>query len=362
MSTKLIEEKADVASWVFDGNAMGGLLGELGFDGELRGHLCGIAREVGRSAESRGEFLKWAEPWLRDEVREVPEAPSDWQALIAVAGLREMVCRHRRRRIPADITGATARDLERRMKDSRVKGGEWGFDRLRWMGNHVHRNLLEIGRLQFLPAAYRAPYRVYTARGRDGQSTAFPQGGLVCSEEGWMEKGARGFTTHFSVETGEICGNPVDPKSGRIQKDLERLDANEHDLRLSPESQVLHVHIPSGARLSAAACEESLREAGRVFNLYFPEISWAGWTCTSWLLDREVAECLPPDSNIVAFGKLFSPLATPNTDSRQIMERVLGSTADWRHFQPQTSLQKAVIQHLAAGRSFRTTSGFILRD
>lgn len=366
---RLAEEKSwgvvaypEAVAWIFEKHAVVELLNGLGFHLELAEYLEVLAREIAASPGKRRDFLKLATPWVDGTVREVSGGEAPWQPLIAVAGFSKMMDRHRKRGISPDITATTARDLERRMLESRRKNGEWEFNRLNWMSNHVHRDLLEIGRLQYLPATYGAPYRVYTRRGETREMAAFPQEGISCSREGWMEKGAMGFITQFSAYSDEIRGNPVDFQSGRVREEVVALEASAYELRLSPESEVLHIHIPSGERLTVAACEDSRRRAAEVFGKCFPELPWVAWTCTSWLLDRELGRCLPPDSNIVAFGKLFSPLATPGTNSRQIMERVLEDTADWRSFQPQTTLQKAVLQHLAAGGSFRTTSGFILRD
>jgi hypothetical protein len=121
------------------------------------------------------------------------------------------------------------------------------------------------------------------------------------------------------------------------------------------------VHIPSGQPLTLSDCADSFQRAGNIYRRHFPELDWRAFCCTSWLLDRELWQCLPPHSNIQGFGNLFFPLATPGNNSDQLMERVLEGTPDWRTLTPKTSLQKAVLKHLHEGHRFRTTSGFILR-
>ncbi len=348
------------AEWIFEPDELAQMLARLGFRADLIEHFDRLAGQIAGSTAQRAGFIKVAEPWLAGTPPALGSCREDFEVLIAAAGLPQMLARHRERNIPFEITQATAGDLQRRMLEIRERTGRWGLHNLNWIFNHVHRGLLEIGRLQYMPAPYGAPYRIYARK--DGREIrAFPEAGRFCSEAGWLERGAIAFETIFRQNGRTIVGNPVDFETGQIRRQSLELIASDFELRLSREIPVWHIHIPSGTSLTPRACLDSMRQAVDLFGKCFPEMSWKAFCCTSWLLDRELGKCLPSDSNIVAFGRMFLPLATPDATSAQLFERVFDDPADWK-FQPRTSLQKAIIAHLEKGGTFRNTSGVILRN
>lgn len=349
------------AEWIFVPGAMRELLGVLGFLPELIDYLEDRANGIGATSSERAHYVAAGTHWLTGAQPGPVGIAEILQALIAVAGLPQMLRQHAASNIPFDVTCATALDLQRRMLEIREKTGHWGFDRLHWHFQHVHRGLLEIGRLQYLRGPWGTPFRVLGRKNDRRRIQVFPEGGQWCSEAGWLEKGADAFETVFTETETAVIGNPVDSKTGRIQRLTISLAAAEFGVRLSRETPVLHVHIPSGAALDRQTCTASLQRAADLFKGCFPEMNWKAFCCTSWLLDRELAKCLPENSNIVAFGRLFFPLATPKATSTQLFERVFDGDTDWKSFQPRSRLQAAILRHLGTGGTFRNTSGFLLR-
>lgn len=69
----------------------------------------------------------------------------------------------------------------------------------------------------------------------------------------------------------------------------------------------------------------------------------------------------PPGPLSPSVGSMVEPVAPVGATHRQLIERVLDETSDWRTFAPKTSLQRAVIQSLREGRAFRTMGGVRLR-
>src|SRR5262249_8297160 len=68
-------------------------------------------------------------------------------------------------------------------------------------------------------------------------------------------------------------------------------------LGFRPGDPALSIHIPAGAPLDAGECDASLRRAGEIFADHFlPGAANVG-TCTSWLLDPQLAEYLPAEAN-----------------------------------------------------------------
>ncbi len=134
---------------------------------------------------------------------------------------------------------------------------------------------------------------------------------------------------------------------------------------------VLGVHIPEGGKLEPDACEESFAAAREFFPRHFPEEPVSFFTCSSWLMDPQLAEYLPEGSNIVRFQRRFHLLpltpqeaASPEGD-RAILGHVFG-----RYRQPDTlsevldelprdtTLQRAYVAHLRSGGHWHSRTGW----
>jgi hypothetical protein len=76
---------------------------------------------------------------------------------------------------------------------------------------------------------------------------------------------------------------------------------------LAPGSPMLLVHIPDycGPK-DATSCTASLEAARGFFGRHFPQHRPAVLTGYSWLLDPQLNDYLPEDSNIVNFQRLFT--------------------------------------------------------
>src|SRR5262249_22677272 len=83
-------------------------------------------------------------------------------------------------------------------------------------------------------------------------------------------------------------------------------------------------------------------------------------TCTSWLLDDQLAEYLPADSNILAFQRRFEPVPGAQDDDASMLRAVFGADhAQALDALPQeTTLQRAVVRHLRSGRHWRMRTGW----
>jgi hypothetical protein len=139
---------------------------------------------------------------------------------------------------------------------------------------------------------------------------------------------------------------------------------------------VLMMHIPPIGRLDAQASEESVAEATRLFETWYPEEPVAAFVCHSWLLDPKLAEYLSADSNIMRFQRRFDllpllPMKDPSEGDREMMRLGLhlsvpedGSlTADDLARVPQeTSLQRAFVAHLRSGEHWQLRTGILRKS
>lgn len=122
----------------------------------------------------------------------------------------------------------------------------------------------------------------------------------------------------------------------------------------------LGVHIPERGRLDAAAVGDSLARAAEFFPTHFPERSSRIAICHSWLLDRQLAEYLPAESNIVQFQRRFTPVSEGDVDDPAVFEFVFRQIRPTLDELPQrTSLERAVVAHLRTGGHWRVVSGWL---
>lgn len=149
-----------------------------------------------------------------------------------------------------------------------------------------------------------------------------------------------------------------------------RLDRLEYDRGLGalPDGTtgfLLNLHIPPGVPLSPDSCDASLDLARVFFSRHFPEEQVSHFVCHSWLLDPQLTEYLPEQSNLVRFLRRFELKPPASGDSQwsdgDMLEYVFGRpsqnepvTADLLAMLPQdTSLRKAYVAHLQSGRHWQ---------
>jgi hypothetical protein len=65
----------------------------------------------------------------------------------------------------------------------------------------------------------------------------------------------------------------------------------------------IHLHIPESGPMTPEAVAASLDEARAFFPRHFPDERYTAFSCGSWLLDPQLLEYLPGDSNIVRFQR-----------------------------------------------------------
>jgi hypothetical protein len=145
---------------------------------------------------------------------------------------------------------------------------------------------------------------------------------------------------------------------------LGRLQYNLHTVRsggggLTPGAPALGVHIPESGPLDPAACDASLARARGFFDGHLG-VDAAVARCHSWLLDDQLAEYLPAESNILRFQRRFRLLPGGRVSDRDILEFVFRRVDPDLDTLPRgTTLQRAVVDHLRAGRHWRLGVGWL---
>jgi hypothetical protein len=205
---------------------------------------------------------------------------------------------HRRRGIPDDVSRLTLADLGRNMAVHRRRYATGGLDLMFWLMAHFRGVIYQLGRLQFQRA-----------------------------------------------KLGTRTGNAVAAAG----------------LAHGPGSPVLEVHIPEFfGPLSPQACDESFARARQFFPRHFPEETYSVAACHSWLLDKQLTEYLPEDTNIIKFQRRFQLAYRPDPHDEDIQRFVFGRDGtDLDQLPRRTTLERAVIDHLKAGRHWTGGAGWL---
>ncbi|MFD9059915.1 acyltransferase domain-containing protein [Kitasatospora purpeofusca] len=173
---------------------------------------------------------------------------------------------------------------------------------------------------------------------------------------------ARWLTLHFRGELFQL---------GRLQFQRTRLtDADAPAARAGgAEEWSLQLHIPDHCGpLSPAACDRALDRARVFFPRYFPGEPYRGCHIFSWLLDPQLADRLPAESNIVRFQRRFSPFERPDRtdgsdrpsgpEDSNPLKFVFGDIDRPLESLPRdTVLQRALVDHLRAGGHWYVRGG-----
>ncbi|GGM15913.1 hypothetical protein GCM10012279_37580 [Micromonospora yangpuensis] len=124
----------------------------------------------------------------------------------------------------------------------------------------------------------------------------------------------------------------------------------------------VELHIPDAGPLTPEAVADSLDQGRAFFPRHFPDESYREFVCGSWLLDPQLAEYLPAESNIVRFQRRFElePYQPPegldpDVEVLRFVFRTLSTPLD--RLPRRTALQRAVVDHLAAGRHWHWRRG-----
>ncbi|MZD10066.1 acyltransferase [Streptomyces sp. SID5785] len=220
---------------------------------------------------------------------------------VFVAALPHTRAAHRARGIPETVSRHTLADLGRNLAVHRRRFGTTGLFVPWWPTRHFRGELYQLGRLQF-------------ERARLGRRT-----GEAVAAEG---------------------------------------------LPYGPGDPCLSVHIPDfRGPLSPEACDDSFARARAFFARHYagPEEAPVVAVCHSWLLDRQLKDCLPAGSNIVRFQERFRVAHVSHEPEDDVpVAFVFGGTQTPRDRLPRrTSLQRAVLGHLDAGGHWYTGHGWL---
>lgn len=215
---------------------------------------------------------------------------------------------HRARGIGEDISWASMADLGRHMALHRQMYSATGVDAPWWLSMCLRAEMFDLGRLQF----------------------------------NWL---------HLGVGDASPPWYPTE-------------EAERRGVGFRPGDACVGVHIPESGPLTPAACDDSFERASGFFAEFFPlkDQPRRLATCFSWMLDDQLVDWLPADSNIVRFQRRFELVPGSVEDDGELLEFVfrVPEPLGRLDFLPQrTALQRAAVAHLRAGGHWRPRSGWV---
>jgi len=288
--------------------------------------------------------------------------------LVLLGGLPEMRVLYRARGMPDHVARDTLHDVQRWADHYRRHHGVWGIApaHLPWLRLHLRGELYALGRLQFQPGPWTLPARAFRHH-VSGEVTALSAGGVRYRADGQRD-GAGGvrdpcgaWTASLELGVEGITGHRIVP-AGRAERAKTRLAAAEWAQVLAPGDAVLHLHIPRGEPLELDACRRSLEEASRFFPAHLPEAPFVAFACASWLLDAQLADLLPPASNLVRFQRQFYLVPAADDGTATLGYVFDGVPASLARAPRDTALRRVLLDHLRQGGHLRVTGGFLPRD
>ncbi|GAA1719612.1 acyltransferase domain-containing protein [Kribbella yunnanensis] len=139
---------------------------------------------------------------------------------------------------------------------------------------------------------------------------------------------------------------------------LYRLGRLQFDRTTRHGEPILDIHIPSGEPLTPEACDSSLTAARPFFARHFPAEDYKRAVCTSWLLDPQLADYLPEDSNILRFQRRFTPETVVSQADDDVTTFVFDQPPG-AELPRRTTLERAIADHLANGNHWHHVTGWL---
>lgn len=126
----------------------------------------------------------------------------------------------------------------------------------------------------------------------------------------------------------------------------------------------LGIHIPRG-RLTPESVDDSLARARDFFGRHFPAEPYEIATCTSWVLDDQLADYLAPDTNILRFQRRFRPIGRESdrpadaTTIEAVFRRTWPGVDHADELPQRTTLERGIVARLRAGGHWHYRTGWL---
>ncbi len=168
----------------------------------------------------------------------------------------------------------------------------------------------------------------------------------------------------FTKETEKSVGKFSFDRSFWVGRQLSltlfRIGELEYELYDDGKVKDVSLHVPSDADLSPDKIDESIANARRFLEKYFPDFKNQRFVMNSWLLSPELKDILPENSRIIEFQNRFDVVELKPSDSYKFW--VYGSeTVKPSDYSEDTTLCRGIKKLILSGKDFHEGFGILHR-
>lgn len=220
-----------------------------------------------------------------------------------------------------------------------------------------------LGRLTFEMDWFGGPYAVYRNR-ENGTLTLMAVPGYFYGEDG--RRLPQDFDgTSFEPclqEDGKMIRGFVFAEDGNLNMTEVALDAGRYECILKPGDTSMSVHIPEMGKLCPELVDEAFSLAEDFFGKYYQQWNYPAYVCSSWLLNKDLSQLLPYESNIMRFQSRFR-IAMSSVNNYSIYWHVFGvqNFVPLSELVPKNGFQQRMLDWVLLGNTLYNGNGFILR-
>jgi hypothetical protein len=358
--------------------------------GEIRAHreYCGLDASADEPL-SRAAVLIWADPALkllawhcyrRLYVHTDSRGFSDWPSmraalgdlagalyvLVSLAMVPQVKAAHTALGVADEVTRDTCFQVECFALNYRdAHDGQWGIllGQLFWLRHYTAGRLFRIGRFEYMIRPYHGPRAYRHERTRDvvalaDDATRFNAEGFIPIGE---EHSEGDFTATLEERDGQVIGYPISPGGMAVDQRV-TLDLAQWQPGLARGDLTLDMHIPSGGGMTPEACRDSLTRAPAFFAATFPDRHCVGVSCVSWIYNTQFEDMLGPEANLVGHMRelYLYPVHSSGRDGLYFL--FYTDDVDPATARRDSSVRRAVLDHLAAGNRLRCGGMFTLTE
>jgi hypothetical protein len=241
--------------------------------------------------------------------------------------------------------------------------GAPGYNLLDWFQLAIDGHLFRIGRLEFeIFAEFRGSCCVF--ENDKGEQITLAHDIQLHSSGNAL--GSAGYEDASGAFTATIREDPVCYSGHRVREDgtVEQsmivLPKETWRKRLSFGDPVVSLHIPAGGGLTEDAVSQSLEEAKQFLSQCFPDYSYHGFVCYSWLMDPQLEALVGVDSNIAKFNRRFHKM-TRKSQGDGVFSFIFlqdGNEFDLSELPQTTTLERKLKEHYLSGKYIYELTGY----
>jgi hypothetical protein len=135
--------------------------------------------------------------------------------------------------------------------------------------------------------------------------------------------------------------------------------ARTHGPGFLPGDLSVSMHLPEGSMIDEPTVQRSIAAARKLLDTVLPTSTRRILTGSSWMLDDQLRELLPPDSEIIRLAQSFQLVPGWLDGDAQLLRSVFRQWGEAPESGvARTRLQRAVLDHMGAGGHFRFRTGW----